>query len=211
MIKIHNLDRSRSRRIVWLFEELELPYEIIQHQRDPTTMLAPTSLKAIHPLGKSPIIEDGDITLIESGAIIDYVTGRYGNGKLVPAKDSSDYASYLQWLHYAEGSLMPPLVFSLITQMMQVDSEILAGTIDHFCNTHLNFINETLAAKKYFVGADFTAADVSMGYAIESANGANLPGLEMASRIVRYPHLQRYLTELQSRPAYQRSLQAIGE
>lgn len=211
MIKVHNLEHSRSRRIVWLLEELELPYEIIQYQRDPNTMLAPESLKAIHPLGKSPIIQDGDITLAESGAIVDYIASRYGDGKLIPTRDCADYASYLQWLHYAEGSAMPPLLFGLITQITETKAELLSAVITQFTDNHLSYMNDILDSQTYINGQDFSAADIMLGFVIESASGSVLPGFERPSLLGQYSNLQRYLAQLQARPAYQRALQAIGE
>jgi len=211
MIKVHNLEHSRSMRIVWLLEELELPYEIIQYQRDPVTKLAPESLKKIHPLGKAPIVQAGEVTLIESGAIVDYIVSCYGDGRLAPSKHNTDYATYLQWLHYAEGSAMPPLVFGLITQITETKAEMLSAVIKHFIDTHLSYMNDALALQTYFVGEQFTAADIMMGFVIESADGSDTPGFKRSSLLGEYANLQGYLKQIRSRPAYLRAMKAIGE
>src|SRR6267142_287861 len=114
MIVVHHLNNSRSQRVLWLLEELGVPYEVKRYERNPETMLAPPALRAVHPLGKSPVITDGDLTLAESGAIVEYLAGRYGNGKLIPAAGTPEHLRYLYWLHYAEGSLMPPLLLKLV-------------------------------------------------------------------------------------------------
>lgn len=211
MIKIHNLERSRSRRIVWLLEELDAPYELIQYARDEATKLAPESLKAVHPLGKSPVIEDGDVVLAESGAIVEYLVERFPKAALKPAVDSPIWPEYLQWVHYAEGSAMPPLVFGLVIRLTQTDAPFLSDIVAHMVNTQLAYVNEVMADRQYICGDQFTAADVMMGFIMESGDGRVIPKGDEPSVLEGYPHLQSYLDRITARPAYQRSLAAIGE
>src|SRR5215468_1050018 len=176
MITVHHLNNSRSQRVLWLLEELELPYEIVKYERDPKTLLAPASLRAIHPLGKSPVITDGDATLAESGAIVDYLVDTYGNGKLSPAPGTPAYRDYRYFLHYAEGSLMPFLGMKLVFTKVQTDAPFLvkpvakaiAGQVssrflDPNIKAHIGFLAEHLGKHTWFAGDDFTAADVQIG------------------------------------------------
>jgi glutathione S-transferase len=210
MITLHDLEHSRSSRIIWLLEELALPYDIKTYKREPT-MQAPAAMCAIHPLGKAPIIQDGALTLAESGAIVEYILVRYGNGKLRPAETSKDFPQYLQWMHYAEGSLMPPIVFDVLIRATATQGALLSDVVRGLTHQHLQHLNEVIAKQPYFAGEEFTAADIMMEFSIEGARGDLLPGLERESYLTPYPHLQQYLDRVHARPAYQRTLVKIGK
>ncbi|NII11945.1 glutathione S-transferase [Oleiagrimonas sp. C23AA] len=219
MITVHHLENSRSQRILWLLEELGLPYEIKRYARDPDTMLAPASLKKIHPLGKSPIVTDDDITLAESGAIIEYLLDTYdAEGQWRPAAGSAQRRQFTYWLHYAEGSAMPPLLLSLIFSRMPkapmpgllrplvraIAKRIQAGFVTPQRRLHLGYMDEHLARQPWFAGEAISAADIQMSFPLEAA----------ASRdddlTARYPHLATVLTRMHARPAYQRALDRGG-
>jgi glutathione S-transferase len=218
MIVVHHLNNSRSQRILWLLEELGLEYEVKRYQRDPKTMLAPPELVAVHPLGKSPVITDGAQTLAESGAIIEYLVDRYGDGRLAPARDNPERLRYTYWLHYAEGSAMPPLLLSLIFNRLdqgpmpffvrpilsKVKQRALQSFIDPRIAQHLDFQEAELGKTRWFAGNEFSAADVQMSFPVEAA--AARAGLG-ASR----PKLMAFLERIHARPAYQRALQRGGE
>jgi len=218
MIIVHHLNNSRSQRVLWLLEELGLEYEIRRYQRDPKTMLAPPSLRAVHPLGKSPIITDGALTLAESGAIIEYVIDRYGDGRLAPATGTPERLRYTYWLHYAEGSAMPPLLLKLIFDRIETApmpffarpiARAIAGRakssfIEPQIALHLTYQESELARQRWFAGNEFTAADIQMSFPIEAA--AARTGLD-ASR----PKLAAFLDRIHARPAYQRALERGGE
>ncbi len=218
MIVVHHLNNSRSQRVLWLLEELGVPYEIKRYQRDPVTMLAPASLRKVHPLGKSPVITDGALTLAESGAIIEYLVDRYGEGRLAPAAGTPLHIRYLYWLHYAEGSLMPPLLLKLVfdkvrTAPMPFFVRPIASRIADAATTtfigpqlklHLDYLEGELAEGTWFVGSRFTAADVQMSFPLEAA--AARGGLD-AGR----PRLMAFLARIHERPAYRRALEAGGE
>ncbi len=217
MITVHHLNNSRSQRVLWLLEELGLPYEVKRYQRDPATMLAPPSLRAVHPLGKSPVISDGAATVAESGAIVDYLIERHGGGRLRPPDGTPERLRYGYWLHYAEGSLMPPLLLGLVASRIAgpavpwyarpVARGIAAGLRDRFVapqiKLHLDYLEGELAARDWFAGPEFTAADVQMSFPLEAA--AARAGLD-ASR----PRLTDWLARIHARPAYQRALAAGG-
>ena len=217
MIQLHHLNDSRSQRIIWMLEELELDYDIKRHQRDAHTGLAPDSLKRVHPLGKAPILIDGDIRLAESGAIIDYLAQRDGSSTLLPAANTQAWWDYVYWLHYAEGSLMPPLVMRHVFDKIQqapmpffirpLVKKIVAGVDSTFLNqqinTHLNFVADHLACHEWLLGESFSAADIQMSFPLEAA----MHRAEMADS---YPRLKAYVTRLQARPAYLRALEKGG-
>jgi glutathione S-transferase len=205
-IKVHDLEHSRSLRIIWLLNELDVGYEHILYQRDPNSKLAPPELQSIHPLGKAPIVQDGDITLIESGAIIEYLIEHVGQGRLKPDINSSAYPAYLQWLHYAEGSVMPPLIFDLFTKVTDTQAPLLNDIVKSRIHLHLNYVNETLKEQRYFAGTEFTAADIMMEFVLNAASGQLIPGWEGESHIAQYEHIQSYLLLLHERPAYQQCL-----
>jgi glutathione S-transferase len=218
MITVHHLNNSRSQRILWLLEELGLPYEIVRYERDPKTMLAPKSLRAIHPLGKSPIVVDGDITVVESGAIVEYLVDRYGEGRLKPTAGTADARRYTYFLHYAEGSAMPPLLLKLVFIRMETApvpffakpiARLMAKGaqktfIDPQLTLHLDYLENELGASGWFAGDDFTAADIQMSFPLEAA--ASRGGLD-ASR----PRLTGFLERIHARPAYQAALKRGGE
>ena len=218
MIVVHHLNNSRSQRVLWLLEELEVTYDIKRYERDPKTMLAPSSLRAVHPLGKSPVITDGDLTLAESGAIIEYLVERYGQGKFSPPSGTTAYLRYRYWMHYAEGSLMPPLLLKLVFDKIEtapmpffvkpiakaISGKAKSSFITSQITTHLNYLEAELAKSTWFAGNDFSAADVHMSFPVEAA--AARGGLN-ASR----PRLMDYLSRIHARPAYKKALERGGE
>jgi glutathione S-transferase len=217
MIVVHHLNNSRSQRVLWLLEELELPYEIKRYKRDPQTMLAPTSLREVHPLGKSPVITDGKLTLAESGAIIEYLIERYGNGRLVPAIGTLEHLRYTYWLHYAEGSAMPPLLLKLIFDQIEknpmpffvrpiaraIVSRVKSSFIEPQIAQHLDYMEAELGKSTWFTGNEFTAADIQISFPLEAAVARG--GLN-ASR----PKLMAFLNRIHTRPAYQQALERGG-
>jgi glutathione S-transferase len=217
MITVHHLNNSRSQRVLWLLEELAVPYKVKRYKRDDTTMLAPASLKAVHPLGKSPVITDGEVTLAESGAIIEYLAGKYAGGRLLPADGTPDRLRCTYWMHYAEGSLMPPFLMSLIFNRVRTSpmpffaKPIARGIADKVMNSfvspqiklHLDYVEAELVKSAWFAGDAFSAADVQMSFPLEAA--ASRGGLD-AGR----PRLMAFLERIHARPAYQRALTQGG-
>jgi glutathione S-transferase len=217
MIVVHHLNNSRSQRVLWLLEELGLEYEVKRYERDLQTMLAPSSLKAVHPLGKSPVITDGATTVPESGAIVEYLVGRYGNGRLQPAAGTPEHLRYVYWLHYAEGSAMPPLLLKLVFDRVEsgpmpffirpiaraLAGRAKGGFIEPQIKLHLDYMEGELAKSTWFAGNDFTAADVQMSFPLEAA--AARAGLDQ-----RFPKLTAFLERCHARPAYQRALERGG-
>jgi glutathione S-transferase len=218
MITVHHLNNSRSQRVLWLLEELDLPYDIKRYQRDPKTMLAPVSLRQVHPLGKSPVITDGELTLAESGAIVEYLVDRYGNGRLIPALGRPERWRYTYWLHYAEGSAMPPLLLKLIFDKIEqnpmpffarpiaraIVSQVKGSFINPQITQHLDFMEAELGKSTWFAGEEFTAADIQISFPLEAA--AARAGLN-ASR----PNLMAFLNRIHARPAYQKALDQGGD
>ncbi|UNG20501.1 glutathione S-transferase family protein [Stutzerimonas zhaodongensis] len=217
MITLHHLENSRSQRVLWLLEELQLPYEIKRYARDPKTMLAPPELKQVHPLGKSPVITDGDLTLAESAAILEYLVERYGEGRLAPAADTPEYLRFRYWMHYAEGSAMPPLLLRLVFDRVAngpmpffirpVARAIAKGANQAFIGPqlklHLDYMESELSKTHWFAGEDFTVADIQMSFPLEAAQAR--AGLD-ASR----PNLTAFLKRIRERPAYQRAVEKGG-
>lgn len=217
MIIVHHLNNSRSQRVLWLLEELGLDYELRRYERDPATMLAPPELRAIHPLGKSPVITDGDKVLAESGAILEYLVETYGQGRLLPPPGTPERLRYRYWMHYAEGSAMPPLLLKLVFDRIgkarmpffarPVARAIAAKARDSFIqpqiDLHLDFMEGELERSTWFAGDAFTAADVQMSFPLEAA--AARGGLD-----VLRPRLMEYLARIHARPAYQRALARGG-
>jgi glutathione S-transferase len=202
MIVVHHLNNSRSQRILWLLEELELPYEIRKYQRDPLTNLAPPELEAVHPLGKSPMLELDDRLLIESGAIIQTVLDRVGNGRLVPVEGSADVDRYTMWLHYAEGSAMLPLMLQLYTSRLGEGAAPLKPRIDSEIARHLGFLEGELAGRDWLVGETLTGADIQMSFVGEIAGVFGLR--------TQYPAIDAWVKRFQARPAYARALEKGG-
>lgn len=217
MIVVHHLNNSRSQRILWLLEELDLNYEVQRYDRDPQTMLAPASLRQVHSLGKSPVISDGNLTLAESGAIIEYLVDRYGTGRLVPPSGTPERLRYTYWLHYAEGSAMPPLLLKLVFDRLEQSpmpffarpiaqrlvDRVNQSFIQPQLTLHLDYLESELVNSSWFAGDKFTAADIQMSFPLEAA--ATRAGLN-ASR----PKLINFLDRIHARPAYQRAVERGG-
>nr|WP_299240192.1 glutathione S-transferase [uncultured Halomonas sp.] len=218
MIRVHHLENSRSQRVLWLLEELGLDYEIVEYARDPETMLAPAALKQVHPLGKSPVVTDGKITLAESGAIIDYLIERYDTKRsLIPAPDGADHRHYRFWLHYAEGSAMPLLVMKLVfsrlgkppvpAPMRPLGNMFAGGVKDKFLDPqirqHMDFWEEVLGKSTWFAGEHFTAADIQMSFP--------LLALDARGELKGSPNIEACLARMRERPAYQHAIEKGGE
>jgi glutathione S-transferase len=201
MIVVHHLNNSRSQRILWLLEELQLPYEIKFYQRDATTNRAPPELKAVHPLGKSPVISDGARTIAESGAIVDYIIRRHADGRLAPAPDAPDHETYLEWLHYGEGSAMLPLMLLLYTMRLGEGAAPLQDRINGEIENHLGYVNRSLEGQDYLMG-DFSAADVQMSFVGEVGRAFG--------RLADKPALNAWLDRIHARPAYKKALEKGG-
>ena len=202
MLVVHHLNDSRSHRILWLLEELGLPYEIKNYQRDAVTRLAPPELKAVHPLGKSPVITDEGRTIIESGAIIDYIVRHHGGGRLQPDPATPAYEEYVQWLHYAEGSAMLPLMLQMYVARLGEAGAPLAPRIDSEIANHLGYVDSVLRDRKFLLGDDFTGADVQMSFIGEVAGAFGKRGA--------YPGLDAWIKGLQTRPAYRKAIERGG-
>jgi glutathione S-transferase len=202
MLTLHHLNDSRSQRILWLLEELGLPYEMKRYQRNATTRLAPPELAAVHPLGKCPIITDGDVRIAESGAIVDYIIRRYGKGKMMPACDSADYEIYNEWLHYSEGSAMLPLMLNLYVSRLKEAGAPLHPRIDSEMANHLGYVDGALKGRKFFVGDSLTGADIQMSFVGEMA--------KVFDKLGPYPNLSAWLSRMHARPAFQRSVEKGG-
>ena len=217
MVTVHHLNNSRSQRIVWLLEELGVAYDIKRYQRDPETLLAPPELRAVHPLGKSPVITDGEHTIAESGAIIEYLLDRYDDGRLLPPAGSPERLRYRYWLHFAEGSAMTPLLLKLVFNRIDeapkpffvrpivraISGKVTGSFIAPNLLRQLNFMESELSAREWFAGAQFCAADIQMSFPLELARRHG--GLDET-----YPRLMRFLERIHARPAYQRALAQGG-
>lgn len=202
MIIVHHLNDSRSQRILWLLEELGLPYDIKRYQRDAQTRLAPPELKSIHPLGKSPIVTDDGRTVIESSAIIDYLIRRHGGGRLQPAPDTALYDEYVQWLHYAEGSAMLPLMLHLYVSRLGEAGAPLKPRIESEIANHLGYVDGALRGRQFLVGDALTGADIQMSFIAEVAGAFG--------KRAAYPAIEAWLGRLHARPAYQKALERGG-
>lgn len=218
MITVHHLENSRSQRVLWLLEELGLEYGIVEYRRDPETLLAPSELKEVHPLGKSPVITDGDITVAESGAIIDYLVDAYdARHQLIPPRGSEEHRRYRYWLHYAEGSAMPLLVMKLIFSRMgrppvpalarpfgrMLGEGVRTRFLDPQIGQHLDYWESELATSAWFAGERFTAADIQMSFPLQA--------LEARGGFGDRPHIRDCLARMRERPAYQRAVERGGE
>ena len=213
MLTVHHLNNSRSQRVLWLLEELGTSYEIKYYQRDPQTMLAPAELKAVHPLGKSPVIVVDGGVLAETGAIVDYIVARYGGGKLIPPPNTPERLAWNYWLHFAEGSAMPPLLLKLVFSALPTRAPSLlrglvksiagraqAGFVDPQLKTMFDYLEEVLTRTEWFAGPEFTAADIMMSFPLEAA-------ADRAGALVGRPHLAAFLEKIHARPAYRRALE----
>ncbi|MBC3870974.1 glutathione S-transferase family protein [Undibacterium oligocarboniphilum] len=203
MIEVHHLKESRSRRITWMLEELGQQYHVVSYDRDATTRLAPPELKKIHPLGKAPVLKDKDLVLIESGAIVEYLIAEYGQGKFIPAHGTADYYRYLQFMHYAEGSAMLPLLLRLYVGRLGEAGAPLHPRINSEIANHLGYLNAELNGRDYFVGNELTGADVQLSFVIQA-------GVRNIGRDT-FPNLTRFTDMIEARPAYQRAVQRSGE
>jgi glutathione S-transferase len=202
MLVVHHLNDSRSQRVLWLLEELQLPYEIRHYQRDATTRLAPPALKQVHALGKSPVLEDGARKLIESRAIIDYLLRQHGQGRLQPPAGSEDYEDYQQWLHYAEGSAMLPLLLKLYVSRLGDAGAPLWPRIESEIANHLGFVEQSLQGRQWLVGEQLSGADIQMSFVGEVAGSRG--------KRENYANLDAWVRRFQARPAYQRALERGG-
>ncbi len=217
MIVVHHLNNSRSQRVLWLLEELELRYEIVRYERDRQTLLAPESLRRVHPLGKAPVVVDGARVLAESGAIIEYLADRAGDGRLAPPPGTPERLRYVYWLHYAEGSAMPPLLLRLVFDRVAsanapffvrpiaraIARKVDRGFIAPQLRLHFDYMEGELARSTWFAGDAFSAADIQMSFPLEAASARD--GLD-ASR----PHMWAWLQRIHARPAYRRALERGG-
>lgn len=216
-IVVHHLNNSRSQRIIWMLEELGLEYEIKQYQRDAVTNLAPNTLKLIHPLGKSPVISDDDIVVAESGAIIDYLAHTYREGAMIPTIGTEAYRQYTYWLHFAEGSLMPPLVAKLVFDKVRANAKpffvkaiankiadkVMAGYFGPNISANMEFVDTHLSHNQWFAGEQLSGADIQMSFPLEAsvARGAGK----------NYPHIAEFVKRVHARPAYQAALKKGGQ
>lgn len=198
MITLYSLKQSRSQRIVWLLEALGVPFEVQSFEREPVTRSAPPIFKTLHPLGKAPVLKDGNLTLAESAAIVEYLIERYGNGRFTPETDTTDYYHYVQWLHYAEGSIMP----AILQKMMATDE----SKINYFnsqVSLHLDYVEQHLNGKKWFCGNELTGADIMMSFPCQVAMFM-LPN-EL------YPNIARFVEQVENHPAYRQAVERVGE
>lgn len=216
MIKVHHLNDSRSQRVLWLLEELGLDYEVVRYERDARTRLAPPALRAVHPLGKSPVIQDGPVVVAETGAIVEYLLDAHGAGRLRPAAGTEEARRFTYWLHYAEGSAMPPLLLKLVFSLLPrrapallrplvqaVSNKAIAGFVEPQLRDHVGFWEAELARSTWFAGDQFTAADIMMSFPVEA-------GADRAFDPADRPHLKAFLSRIHARPAYQRALERGG-
>ena len=214
MITVHHLENSRSQRVLWLLEELGVPYDVKRYARHPATMLAPPELRQVHPLGKSPTVTDGAATLAESGAIVEYLVERYGEGRLAPAPGTPERLRYIYWLHYAEGSAMPPLLLRLMFDRVAkapapffvrpiaraIAAKAMQGFIGPQLKLHLDYLEGELGKSEWFAGPEFSAADIQMSFPVEAA----------AARVGNRPAMARFLERIHARPAYHRAIEKGG-
>ena len=216
MITVHHLNNSRSQRVLWLLEELGVPYKIQHYQRDRKTMLAPPELLKVHPLGKSPVITDGKLTLAESGAILEYLVDRYGEGRFKPAPGTPEALRYTYWMHFAEGTAMPPLLMKLVFDTIEKKAPLLvrpiaaaiagkakAMIVAPNLKRHLAYMEAELGKSPWFAGEEITAADVQMSFPLEAS--AARGGLDAG-----YPRLKAFVERIHARPAYQKALAQGG-
>ena len=217
MLVVHHLENSRSQRVLWLLEELGLPYEIVHYKRDATTLLAPPELLAVHPLGKSPVITDSDTTVAETGAIVEYILAQYGDGRLLPAPGTPEALRYRYWLHFAEGSAMPPLLLTLIFDRIAnapmpffikpvargISNKVMNLMVRPNLKRQLDYMESELGRSAWFAGDALTGADIMMSFPLEAA--AQRAGLD-ASR----PKLMAFLKRIHARPAYKLALKRGG-
>jgi glutathione S-transferase len=201
MLTVHHLGVSQSERIVWLCEELELPYHLIRYQRDPVTRLAPADYKALHPTGTAPVITDGDLVLGESAAIIDYIIALHGGGRLAVTANEANFADYLFWFHFANGSMMPSALLELVVAMVGPTNTAIARSLAVRADRAFDVVEQRLGVSPYFAGQDFTAADIIMLFPLTTMR------LVAPRDLSPYPNLRAYLQRIGERPAYRRAMQ----
>ena len=197
MIKLHHLNKSRSKRIIWLLEELGIDYEIIGYQRDSETFLAPPELKAIHPLGKSPVLEDDGMVIAESGAITEYLINKFAGEKLAPPRGTKAYVEYSQWMHFAESSAILPLLMKMYLQKDGCDTNFLAGYVDNEIGKVISYFNQSLQGKTYLVGEQLSGADIMMSFIAEI--------LKNNGSLSQFEHIERYEQQLSTHAAFQKA------
>jgi glutathione S-transferase len=202
MLTLHHLNNSRSQRILWLLEELGLPYDMVKYQRGSPVPLAPPELKGVHPLGKSPVVADEGHLIAESGAIVEYIIDTYGAGRLKPKVGTADYWHYIEWLHYAEGSAMLPLMMSLYAGMLGEAAAPLRPRIESEIANNFAYMDKALEKTGFFVGNDLTGADIQLLFVLEAASGGGATA--------PYPHLVSFVERMQARPAYLRAIEKGG-
>ena len=217
MIVVHHLNNSRSQRVLWMLEELGVPYEVKRYQRDARTMLAPPELRAVHPLGKSPVIEDAGQALAESGAILEYLAERYGEGRLLPAAGTPERLRYRYWMHFAEGTAQPPLLLKLLFDRLAqgpmpffvrpvaraIAQRVKDTYVQPNIERNLDFMESELGQREWFAGAAFSAADIQMSFPLEAARVRG--GLD-----AKRPRLMAFLERIHARPAYRRAIDKGG-
>ncbi|OHD05072.1 glutathione S-transferase family protein [Sphingopyxis sp. RIFCSPHIGHO2_12_FULL_65_19] len=199
---VHHLNNSRSQRILWLLEEICAPYEVKYYDRDAVTNLAPPELIAVHPLGKSPVISDGDRVIIESGAITEYLCERHGGGHLVPERGTDEHVSHLEWLHFAEGSAMTPILLRIYTSRLGEAAAPLEPRIAQQLDAHFAYMESRVGANSHFIGSDLSAADIMLSFPAEIAI--------MQGMAPRYPKLANFVNACHARPAWQRAREKGG-
>lgn len=205
MLKIHHLVLSRSDRIVWLAEELGVPYELVRHTRDPQTFRAPPSLWAVSPMGKAPTIEDDGRTIAESGAIIEYLLDKYGKGRLRPAPGTDAFFAYREWLHAAESTLMVPILTDVLCVLTQTQAPGLKAFYDGEYETLFKYLDATLAKHDFVAGKELTGADINVAYSLQLADGSAIPTMKGTAPVERFPNIVAYLKRIAARPAYQKA------
>jgi len=217
MLTVHHLENSRSQRVLWLLEELGVEYEIKRYERDKKTMLAPPELREIHPLGKSPVITDEGKTIAESGAIVEYLIERYGNGRLLPVAGSAERLRYTYWMHYAEGSAMPPLLLKLVFEKMKtgpvpffvkpvvrmIANKVLTIFVNPQLKLHSEYVDSELGKSKWFAGDELSGADIQMSFPLEAA-------VARTGGEAKLPNIRAFVETIQGRPAYKRALERGG-
>lgn len=194
---VHHLNNSRSQRILWLLEEIGAPYDIRFYDRDPATNLAPPELLAVHPLGKSPVIEDDGRVIVESGAIVEYLCERHGGGHLVPARGTDDHVRHLEWLHFAEGSAMKPILLRIYTARLGEAAAVLEPRIVQQLDAHFAYMESRLGTNSHFIGDSLSAADIMLSFPAEIAI--------MQGMAPRYPKLAAFVNACHDRPAWRRA------
>lgn len=209
MLKVHHLNLSRSERVLWLVEELGIPYELVRHTRDAQTFRSPGSLWEVSPMGKAPVIQDGEVTVTESGAVVEYLLDKYGNGRLRPKPSTPEYLAYQHWMHAAESTLIVPILMDLLGGMLQVQSPGWKGFLDGEYVTTLGYLDKTLGRSPYVAGSEFTGADIMVTYDLHLANGTSIPGNKGSAPIESHANIVSYLKRVEARPAY-RKMREIG-